>query len=168
MDFESFYKTLYSRVYKFFYYKSVNTADIEDLCNDSFLIFYDKYQAKLINTEESSKILFGICKNIYRRWIQKIVKETNNVDLEKFCDEISDEYEVFSQDKYEEKLEKQKILIKDAIEKLNPIVKEVMICRFVHFMTRAETAVKIGIKEKDVHTYQKRGVKYLRKIINEN
>jgi RNA polymerase sigma factor (sigma-70 family) len=53
----------------------------------------------------------------------------------------------------------------EAIKGLNPRVKQVITMRFLGNLSRSEIAKQLNISEDDVHTYQKRGVKYLKNMV---
>lgn len=162
MNFEDVYKSNFSRVYKFFYYKFVNKDYIEDLAHDVFMRFYIKYgYRQVFQSDEASKILYGISNNIFKEWVRKSYKE-KRVDFE---DNYIYSLEDFLDKDYAEKKESQKKQIIEALNNLNPTVKYVLEARFLYGLTRKEIAEKLGVKEKDVHTYQKRGIKYLKKAL---
>jgi RNA polymerase sigma factor (sigma-70 family) len=169
VSFEEFYKNNFGRIYKLFYYKGVNPSGIEDLVHDTFLRFYRKYNDKDLSIEESEKILFGIARNVYKEWVRKMIK-LKQVDLiENYEYEISSESESEDYDALESfsKSKKDFKLIKSAMKNLNPKIKKVLEMRFLEGKTRKITAEILGIKESDVHTYQKRGIKYIKKILAE-
>ncbi|MFW5720396.1 MAG: RNA polymerase sigma factor [Candidatus Dojkabacteria bacterium] len=164
MDFESLYKLHFTSVYRFFYYKSVNTSEIEDLVHDVFMRFYTKYSQETFDEDESKKILYGYARNIYKEWVRARIKEKKT----DFNDDIdySDSFDSLPGKEFEEKLKSQRLQVQEALKLLNPKVKAVIEMRFLAGMSRKEIAEKLHMKENDVHTYQKRGVKYLDKIIN--
>jgi RNA polymerase sigma-70 factor (ECF subfamily) len=168
MSFEEFYKITFEKVYRYFYYKSVEKAFIEDLTHDCFLRFYTKYQEKLKDQTESQKIIFGICHNVYKEWVRQRMYEKYQPDFEKHATEesIVDNFEDFVDEEYEKKLDLQKQALKEALSQLNEKVRAVIELRFMQCLSRKEVAEKLNMNEKDVHTYQKRGIKYLNKILN--
>lgn len=182
VDFQAIYNATFQYVYRFFYYKSVNSASIEDLAHDVYLRFYKKYGETSFELVEAKRILFGFCRNVYREWVREQIKEKRSEFLENYdydvehegeistLSEPDDVFEEFAEEQtdFEKRHESQKELLKEAISRLNPRVKEILECRFFHNMTRKEIAEKLNMNEKDVHTYQKRGIKYLRKMIHED
>lgn len=172
MNFEELYKSTFPGLYRFFYYKSVDSALVEDLVQDVYIRFYNKFSQKELSETESRKILYGIAKNVFKEWVRASMKERKVSLFENYEYEELDQgdlldiflsYEVTDFDK---KLEEKKILLKDAMDKLSENVRQVIQLRFIEGMTRKETAERLGMKEKDVHTYQKRGIKYLKNILN--
>jgi len=170
-EFEELYKSTFESLYRFFYYKSVGKSDVEDLVQEVFSRFYGKYFDKRLSKEESTKILYGISKNLYKEWVRKSIKENrvdfiDNIQFDEIVDE--DEEDLMSENRYKI-IDEQKLVVHKAMEKLSANVKLVLEYRFIHNMTRKQIAEKMGMKQKDVHTYQKRGIKYLKKIIgNDN
>jgi len=164
VSFEHIYKTTFQYVYRFFYYKSVNQADIEDLEHEVYIRFYKKFDFENLPEVETKRILFGIARNVYREWVRQCIKENKAEFLDNY--EYEDLIDDFVDEEFEKKIALQKQVVLEAIEKLNPTVKSVLEYRFIHAKSRKEIAELLGIKEKDVHTYQKRGIKYLRKLIN--
>lgn len=164
MVFEDIYSLYYKNVYRFFYYKFVSKPDIEDLSHDVFLRFYSKFNHKSCNEDEARKLLYGICRNVYKEWVRNCIKSQSNI----YCDDLdySISYEDFYSEGFEQKRMKQKEALLHALETLNPVVKQVLELRFFKGLTRKETAEKLGIKEKEVHTYQKRGIQYIHKRIH--
>ena len=57
-------------------------------------------------------------------------------------------------------------MLHDTIKSLNPVVRQVLELRFLQNKSRKETAELLQINEDQVHTYQKRGVKYLKDRLN--
>lgn len=167
MDFESFYKKTFQKVYKFFHYKSVETSVIEDLTHDSFLRFYQKYSDKSYDDTEALKILYGIVRNVYREWVRKSINEKRVplIDNLNYEEEDSVEFAIFEDNDYEDRLFKRVEELKDCISELNEKIRKVLEYRFLEGKSRKEVAILLNISEKDVHTYQKRGIKYLKKIV---
>lgn len=168
MNFEELYNTTFKNIYRFFYYKGVNPSAIEDLTHDVFIRFYQKYNNKALDPVESKKILFGISRNLYKEWVRQSMKEKRSEFDEQFIQIEGDSLDDYDENVYEHRVEKQKQQLKKAILQLNPKIRMVLEYRFFHNMSRKEIAEKLNIGEKDVHTYQKRGIKYLHKIIGKN
>ena len=166
VDFQSIYNCTFQYVYRFFYYKSVNTSSVEDLTHEVFIRFFKKFGDRLIEEQEAKRILFGFSSNVYKEWVREQVK-AKRADLLDNYNYEQDSQDDFVDELYEQKLESQRKIVLNAMTKLNPKVRFVLESRFLNKMSRKEIAEKMGISEKDVHTYQKRGVKYLKKIINE-
>jgi RNA polymerase sigma factor (sigma-70 family) len=158
MNFEAFYKQNYKFVYRYFYYRFVDHAIVEDLAQTVFLKFFTKYKEQnSFENEEPVKILFGFCRNIYKDHLSKSGK-TKQVE---FFDNFN--YEESSGESYDSpELQSRRELLAQAMKELNVKVRKVLIYRFMYGMTRDEVAKALMMKSKEVHTYQKRGIKYLR------
>lgn len=172
MTFEEFYNLNFSKVYKFFYYKFVQKDEIEDLAQDVFMRFYKKYAPSLEkNPQDSLKLLYGICRNVYREWVRKSMKDRTVAFVDEYEYEDSDEslsaedQYLFDAEKPEESINFNLEELKIHLESLNEKVRLVLQYRFLEGKSRKETAEIMKIAEKDVHTYQKRGIKYLKKLV---
>jgi RNA polymerase sigma factor (sigma-70 family) len=168
MSFDQIYNATFKNIYRYFYYKGVNQAEVEDLVHEVYIRFYQKYKDRNLEQVEATKILFGFSRNIYKEWVRKCIKE-KRVDLLENYDYFEYEEESiseFADDEYEKRRDLQKSMIMAGLNHLNPKVRSVLELRFLHGMTRKEIAAKLDMKEKDVHTYQKRGIKYLKKKVN--
>lgn len=166
MDLEKIYKNHFSKVYKFFYYRQVQADNIEDICHDVFIRFYTKYKPDVLTEEEILKILYGFCRNMYKEWVRKQIN-LRSVSFHEFV-QYFDTLEVFADESYELRIEKQKDIVRGLIPELNETVQNVIVLRFFHGKSRKDVAAELGITEADVHTYQKRGIRYLRQKIQKN
>ena len=117
------YKLHFTSVYRFFYYKSVNTSEIEDLVHDVFMRFYTKYSQETFDEDEAKKILYGYARNIYKEWVRARIKEKKS----DFNDDIdySDSFDSLPGKEFEEKLKSQRLQVQEALKLLNPKVKAV-------------------------------------------
>jgi RNA polymerase sigma factor (sigma-70 family) len=168
-DFQEFYDDSFKAAYRFFFYKNVSKSQIEDLVQDSFMRFYQSYQFKLGDKDERGKILLGICLNVYREWV-RVQVSTGNVW--EYIEEVDWEeervsFDEYSNPDYEIEVERRKALLRQSLSELSGTVRSVLELRFLQGLTRAQTADKLGISEDQVHTYQKRGIKYLKEILNQ-
>lgn len=161
---EEAYNQNFRRIYRFFYYKDVKPpTDIEDSVQEVFCRYFSKYDCAKQTSEEITKILYGIAQNIYREWIRKILSE-KTTELNEEID-YSDDTETNYDEEYTERLNKFRADIQAAVKRLNPTLQKVITMRFLDGMSRKDIAEKLGIKEKHVHVYQRRGLKMLEKII---
>lgn len=166
--FQEFYDHSFKPAYRFFYYKNVNHSQIEDLVQDAFLRFYQTYQHKLESLYEARKILLGICLNVYREWVrtQMAIGNTWEYLEEADWEEEKASFQEYSDPDYDNQMEKRKVLLRQSLAELSGTVRQVLELRFLSGLTRRQTAEKLEISEDQVHTYQKRGVKYLKDILN--
>lgn len=162
MNFKDFYDITYISVFRYFYYRGVKLEDNEDLSQDCYILFYKKYLSKLDNSKEAQKILFGIVKNKYKEsW-----RKTEKLKQEELYKPLN-----FSPDNLEEdfiKHEELKKQIKLALAHIPARQREVIEHRYLSGRTREETGGLMNLKPKEVHTYQKRAIKSLKKYINNN
>ncbi len=143
-------------------------GQIEDLVQEAYFRFYKNYEYKLSgDSSECKRILLGICLNIYREWVRSRVESSSveYVDEYDYENEVS-YFEAYENDNFDEENEKRKSMLREAINTLNSNVKQVLELRFIQQKTRKEVARIMNITEDQVHTYQKRGVKYLKEILN--
>jgi RNA polymerase sigma factor (sigma-70 family) len=155
--------THFKAVYRFFYYREVDGEEIEDLCQDTFFRFFQKYGQQELDTVRISKTLYVIARNVWREWL-RLQRRTQTEAL--FEDELyAATFEAFG----EEELEKQPVIggeeLRAAIAELNPTLRTVITLRFLEGKTRQEVADALGTKEKYVHIYQQRGIKALQKLL---
>lgn len=162
MDFTKIYDLNFELIFKYFFYRGVNRPSSEDLTHETFIVFYQKY-SEIKSKPKARKLLYGIAKVLLKRFIDSQMKSKeieyfDNLHFEISIDDLEDEN--FSQN-----IERKKSQIINAInEKLKGRVKDVITMRFIDRKTRKEVAKKLRINEKDVHSYQKRGVKYLKNV----
>lgn len=152
------YEENYLPIYRYFYYKGIEREHIKDLVHDVFLIFFQKYSTK--DGLDARKILYTISRNSYKQWVRK-QKNHISLDEEYHFDEYYD-------DKFEVKRESKRKEMLALIESLNEGVRDVIKCRFLLGMNRKETAEKLNISQAQVHTYQKRGIKYIKEKIKKS
>lgn len=168
MDFESLYNLSFEKIYKFFYYKYVDKETVEDLVHDVFIRYFQKYKDSNHNSNESIKLLYGISRNVYKEWVRKSIKENkiqflDNID---YVDEsVITEEELINEDLNQKIFQANVDKIRECIGKLNINVRNVLEQRFLHGKTRKETAEILNLSEDTVHTYQKRGIKYLKNML---
>lgn len=148
-------------VHRYFYYKGVPLSDVEDLVQETFMRFFAKYGTDERAESENRRILYTIAKNVWREWVRSSIRN-QTVEFDDLRD-IPENTQDFEEETAPE-IDKEKLL--KALERLNQTLKNVLTLRFIENMTRKEIALKLQIKEKDVHTYQKRGIKQLQKQWN--
>ncbi|MEI6462347.1 MAG: sigma-70 family RNA polymerase sigma factor [bacterium] len=158
MEFNRLYEISFKKLYRFFYYKGVKEADIEDLIQQCYIEIFSKYYKKGLSVD-SVNIVYGYARNILMRWYENN-KQTTNLDEETLESIASSGWE-FEED-FEEKILPQIEKVKVAIESLNETTRQVIKLRFLDGLSRRETASSLGISEDQVHTIQKRGIEYLK------
>lgn len=166
MDFEYLYKNTFKAVFRFFYYKGADKFSAEDLSQEVYLRFYKNFKDEN-DIVTSKKILYGICINVYKEWIRLRIKNNSisyddSIDYDTYTGDVED----YENESFDDNYKNKKEAILNALGKLNPIIRKVIECRFLQGLSRAETAESLGITQETVHTYQKRGIKYLKRIID--
>jgi len=157
MDPREAYDKNFACIYRYFYYRGAPGADAEELCQETFLRFFQKYRPVDLDELGVRKIVYKIAANVYKEWVRERVQlPVYELDRDFPIPEVEEEDDPFefSDDCRESLLA--------AIEQLHPTMKTVLTMRFVEGKTRREVAEVLSIKEKDVHTYQKRGIRMLR------
>jgi RNA polymerase sigma factor (sigma-70 family) len=134
---------------------------IDDLCQETYLRFYKKLGDNI--EENSVRILFGFCRNIYKEFVYKHLKEREI----NFNDEILYE-NLLQNNAIEDPVKREQLkLITEVLPKLNPKVRRVIEYRFIYSMSRREVAELLEMKERDVLKYQQRGIQYIKTFLNE-
>lgn len=166
MSFEKFYNSTFNGLFRYFYYRYLNKHEAEDLTHETYLRFYKKYSDKKITELEAKKILYGFARNVLKEWIRQNMKLIEVEFIDGIDYEIEmEEIEVLESDSFNKDQEEKNRYLHDAIEELSDYVKTVIKFRYLENLSRKEISEKLGISEDMVHTYQKRGVKYLKQKI---
>jgi RNA polymerase sigma factor (sigma-70 family) len=174
MKFENFYHNTFKGLFRFLYYKGLSKDEAEDLAQESYVRFLTNYGSLLndagYDEERFTKLLYGIAKNVWRDYIEKRISEKEKVvDLEDAGDiygQLDEEIEKYSKPEISSQIHTQIKEVSAAIEELKPTVKRVLKLKYLQNFTRKEIALKLNISEEAVHTYQKRGVRYLKDKLN--
>jgi RNA polymerase sigma factor (sigma-70 family) len=165
MDCQSVYLQYFKPAYRYFYYKGVEKAEVEDLAQETFLRLFRVYgdRADLADLE-IRKLVYGVARNVWREWVRRQV-QLPTVEFDELQDvgESPDEFQEEAEDT--ELLEAQRAAVLAAIEDLHPTMRQVLTLRFAENLSRQEVADRLNIKPDEVHTYQKRGIKMLQKIV---
>jgi|GEM_PF-1037333 len=167
-DFQEFYDNTFKGGWRFFFYKNVGRSNIEDLVQEAYLRFFQSYLHKLSDLNESRKILNGICLNVYREWVKVQVQKGTVWEYVEELDweEEKASFEEYSNPDFDNEMERRKILLREALNQLSGQVRQVLELRYLEGLTRHQTAEKLSVSEDQVHTYQKRGIRYLSDILN--
>ena len=164
MLFEEFYQQTFKNTFRFFYYRGVIFNEVDDLVSDCYIRFYQKYQEKLVDESESRKILSGIAGNVLKEWQRKAF----SFKIEELSDEVSDSdlFDFYAKSDFENDFAEKQLKLHEVIKSLNPTVRRVLELRFLQNKSRKEIAATLQISEDQAHTYQKRGVRYLKDRLN--
>ncbi|MFS8131169.1 MAG: RNA polymerase sigma factor [Candidatus Dojkabacteria bacterium] len=162
-DIELIYDSQFDRIYKFFYYKTLNKNIAEDLSSETFLTFVN-----LLNEHKSienlNAFLYGIAKNIFMQYLRKKYQDgipfsAIDKDFEEYAVEFVQENE--NTETPEEKLLK----ILDMIPSKQ---REVIRLRFIEKLSLEEITIRLGKDMNYVKTTQKRGLKSLKMAVELN
>jgi RNA polymerase sigma factor (sigma-70 family) len=156
--FAALYQDTFKRIHRFFWYRDVPEPEIADLCQEVYMRYYARYGETDAEEEAAHKLLYGIAKNVWREWVRQESKHSHYA-LEEWDLPIEPQDEEFADDT--ELLE----VLRRYIPKLSEALRPVIVARFLEGKTRAETAAKLGMSEKQVHVYQRRAVVSLQKIV---
>lgn len=162
MHAEGVYRARFKPLYRYFYYKNIRHADIDDLVQDTFLRFFERYDVATLNETDCAKLLYGFARNIYLEWVRKHANHPIAELNEDFPDESTEnDWENTSANDLSDN--RKELLA--AIEELNPTLRKVIQLRFLEGKTRRETADLLSIEPKHVHVYQRRAIAALKKTL---
>lgn len=170
MEIKDFYHKTFKGLFRYIYYKGLTKDETEDIVSEAYTRFLSGYQQLLTdkNTDEQTciKLLYGIAKNVWRDFIEKRIVDKEKLvdfeDAEEVYGNLDEEIEKYGNDTIDKEIQTSIVMVNNAIEELNPTIKQVMKLKYLKNYTRKEIAVELGITEDNVHTYQKRGIRYLR------
>lgn len=163
MNEKELFDSLFPVIYKYFYYKQVSKEEIDDLAQDTFLRYFSKYVCANLAEEESRKIIFGIAKNVYREWVREMRKRYVSLDFDiAEPDEVA-WYDFFGDCEIDYSDDVLQADVNKALEALPERLSYILRARYIDGKTRAEVAGELGIVEKHVHVYQRRGLVMLKK-----
>jgi RNA polymerase sigma factor (sigma-70 family) len=164
MDAEGVYRERFKPLYRYFYYKNIRVADIDDLVQDTFLRFFERYDTTTLTADDCAKLLYGFARNIYLEWVR--AHATHSVV------ELNDDFpDSSSEEEYEAEQKPLSLEVRGAlltaIHSLNPTLRQVITMRFLEGKTRREVALALDIEPKHVHVYQRRAIAALEKLLAE-
>lgn len=162
-DIALIYDTNFDRIYKFFYYKTLNKNIAEDLTSETFLTFVN-----LLNEDKKvdniKAFLYGVAKNIFMQYLRKKYQEGipfSNLgdDFEEYAAEFVRENDIVESP--EEKLLK-------ILDKIPRKQQEVVRLRFLEKLSLDEICIKLEKDMNYVKTTQKRALKSLKQAVELN
>ena len=163
MDAHTIYTLNAQRVYNYLFYRYVGQQDIEDLMQEVFLRFFAKYPYTNLDELACTKLIYRITSFVYLEWCRQ--QKNTPYELFEEVDHSSGEVQ-FLEDAYPDS-EVDFTQLKLALEQLHPNLRDVLTLRFLEGLSRQEDADRLQIPMANVHVYQKRGIKALRKLLNE-
>ena len=154
------YQDNVQKVYRFFYYKTLDVSISQDLTSDTFMKFLEKYTELSDSIDDPTKYLYGIMKNIWLQHLQKKYrqKEIFIEDIDDFSAHVQQQIESFEDEGDSGQLTK-------LIDQLPESQRIIMTLRIVDNLTLKEICEQTGRNMNYVKTTRKRGVKSLKKII---
>jgi len=170
VTFEEFYQLTFKNTFRFFYYRGVSFNTVDDLTSEVYIRFYQKYNHKLEQNPnaliESKKILGGIAHLVLKESYREQVK----TKFSELPDDVTDQdlFQYYDGANFEADFEAKQLLLHKALASLNPTVKQVLELKYIEGKTRSQIAQALSISQDMVHTYQKRGLKYLKDKLNNN
>lgn len=155
-EFELIYSNNFKKLYKFFYYKTLNKHIAEDLTSDTFIRFANQVKDSVENLE---KYLFGIAKIVFTEYLKEKYRSAIPVDMENFADYVDEVIEEYSD----------KDSLEDNLLKILPSIpdkqREIISLRLIEKLKPKETAAKLKKSMIYVKTTQNRAIKSLKKIL---
>lgn len=159
MDIEEFYDDHVEKVYKFFYFKSLNRQVAEDLTQDTWTRFVEKRSHHI---DDATKYLYGMMRNVWLEFLRdKYSRLANEV-------ESADDFEQFV---YAENLmnasDDLPERMKQYVELLPDKQRQVFELRFTRGLNVAQAAEEIEKDRNYIKVTYKRALQTLRTIIKE-
>lgn len=159
-SFGSLYELYLDQLYRYFYYRVGDNHEAEDLTETTFLKAWERLQVK------SEKLTIYN----FRAWIYRIAhnlaidhyrtkKQHLNLDQ---VEPLKDE-DPAPETSTRKSLESERIA--RAIAQLEPLMQQVIVCRFINQLSHAETAEVLGRNTGYVRVLQYRALKHLRAIL---
>ena len=160
MSIDEIYKEHFSKVYKFFYFKSYNQTIAEDLTSQTFLIMVEKMYDDDVIISDHQKFLYGIMRNVWLRYLQDKyrMQEKLVADMKDFEMYVETELNREAKSSDEER-------IKKFILKLPSSQQRVMSLRLIEHYELQEICKALEKDMNYVKTTQKRAIKNLRNMI---
>ena len=124
MDFNSVFHEQFGRLQRYLYYRDVPLADIEDICQEVFVCFFQKYGDKNLDSEATSKLLYTITHNLHRNWLRSLSRH-KTYELDEDQGPQAAVGELIEDDTAEEMEELRPLLLK-ALEELHPTLSSVI------------------------------------------
>lgn len=159
MVLEEFYDEHVEKVYKFFYFKSLNKQVAEDLTQETWMRFIEKQGSTV---EDSKKYLYGVMRNCWLEFLREkystITSEIEQVD--DFEDYVNSENVASTSDDLPRRVQQFVDLLPDK-------QRQVFELRFVQGLNIKEASIELGKDKNYIKTTYKRALSTLRAIIKE-
>jgi RNA polymerase sigma-70 factor, ECF subfamily len=160
MSIDDLYQEHFTPVYKFFYFKTCNQTNAEDLTSQTFLIMVEKMYDDDVHIQDHKKFLYGIMRNVWLRYLQdKYRRQEKSVeDIEDFEMYVHSELERETKTSDEERVRK-------YVERLPSSQRRIMLLRLVEHQELNAICKALDKDMNYVKTTQKRAIKNLRQMI---
>lgn len=158
-ELKQFYRDNVDRIYKFFYFKTLQKDIAEDLTSETFLKFVQSIKADR-EIQNHRSFLLGISKNIFMEFLRDKYKnpvvQYIELDFEIYIDQLSEKIE--SGATLEDR-------ILPYIEKLPESQREVAHLRFIQKMSLKDICNQLHKNMNYVKTTQKRAIASLKELV---
>lgn len=150
------YDKYYPLIFNTVFSKVGNKFDTNDICQEIFIIFYEKFE----DVENYRKWLFGTLRNVILRYYEKKSKKESDADIDLTFDDVGLTYVNGYKDT--------RIIIQDAIDNINITEEEKLMLDYIAFNNYSYSNVGkiMGLSKRQVgYTYLavvKRILLYLR------
>lgn len=157
-DIETIYDTYYRDVYHFALFYTNNRQEAEDITQETFIKIM-KNIGSLQNTERLKTWIFSITKHtaIDLKRKQKFIQFLPDWIYEKESEEATPEKKAIQKKEWEE--------LQEALIKLKPTYRSIIILRGLKEMSVKETAEIMGCSERKVRVDYHRGIQQMKKHI---
>lgn len=161
------YNKHFVKIYRYFYYKILDSSTCEDLASDTFLRFAENVRDNYNSIEDHVKFLYGIANNVFLTHLRKKYDAQLITGIE--WDEMAaDEVDFFLEeiDAIYEKDDALERIAKLYIARLPEKQRVVLEMRLIKKMSLNEICHELGKDMNYVKTTQKRGIRSLKELVS--
>lgn len=160
MNLEVFYDKHVDKVYRFFYFKSLNVHVAEDLTSQTFLAYVEQIAIRTI--DDHTKYLYGVMRNTWLQFLR--AKYESLVTGMEDIDDFEEYVESVNANELSEDMPQR---LNKYVELLPEKQRVVLTMRIINDMSIKDIANELGKDRNYVKTTYKRAVAKLRQIIKE-
>lgn len=161
-QFMEYYEKYSDDIFKFCMVKTRNRELSLDITQDTFMKFWE-YIIKGTNIENERPLLYRIARNL----VIDNYRKKKDILVEDFSDSsFQDQLRFDNQQNLEDKIDGEKAIT--LLQKLPESISEIINLRFIHDFSITEIAKTINMEPKTVSVYLHRGLKKLRKILEDH
>lgn len=160
--FSELYEEMFSPVFRFLYVRTRHNETSEDLAQEVFTRFLQKFQ-HIQDLTESKKICWGIAKRITLEWYGQQVLSAKKIQLEKARLTL---FESPSEAWYNHQ-DMLKTKLRQAMSELPPKQREIALLFYKDGLSKQQIAEKLNVNRDHVKTYLKRATAFLKKHCTE-